>query len=124
MWVVRWMLSALIILFVLGFAVQNNDPAQQVSLVFLKGKWETEPLPIWLITYASFAIGVLFWLIVSIFQVFQLKSQIRQLRKENKNIRQELDGLRNLSIDEDLAIVDASLVVPPKQDQPQENPNV
>jgi uncharacterized integral membrane protein len=119
------MLSALIILFVLGFTVQNNDPSQQVSLVFLKGKWETEPLPIWLITYASFAIGVLFWLIVSIFQVFQLKSQIRQVRKENKNIRQELDGLRNLSIDEDLSMTDSGLLMPPNQeDQPQDKPNV
>jgi uncharacterized integral membrane protein len=117
------MLSAVIILFVLGFAVQNNDPAQQVSLIFLKGKWETEPLPIWLITYASFAIGVLFWLIVSIFQVFQLRSQIRQVRKENKNIRQELDGLRNLSIDEDLAFAESGLLAPPAQDQPQDKPN-
>jgi len=117
------MLSALIILFVLGFAVQNNDPAQQVSLVFLKGKWETEPLPIWLITYASFAVGVLFWLIVSIFQVFQLKSQIRQLRKENKSIREELDGLRNLSIDEDLALSDTGLLPSPTGDQQQDKPN-
>lgn len=124
MWVVRWMLSAVIILFVLGFAVQNNDPAQQVSLVFLKGKWETEPLPIWLITYASFAVGVLFWLIVSIFQVFQLRSQIRQVRKENKSIRQELDGLRNLSIDEDLAFAESGLLTPPAQDQQQDKPNV
>ena len=118
MCVIKWMLSALIILFVLGFAVQNNDPAQQVSLIFLKGKWETEPLPIWLITYASFAVGVLFWLIVSIFQVFQLKSQIRQIRKENKNIRQELDGLRNLSIDDDLTLADGGELTPPSQEQP------
>ena len=118
MWVVKWMLSAVIILFVLAFAVQNNDPLQQVSLIFLKGKWETEPLPIWLVTYASFAIGVLFWLIVSIFQVFQLKSQIRQIRKENKNIRQELDGLRNLSIDEDLATSEGGMLTPPNQQQP------
>lgn len=104
MWVVKWILGAVIILFVLGFAVQNNDPSQQVSLIFLKGKWETEPLPIWLVVYAAFAIGVLFWLIVSIVQVFQLKSQIRLVRKENKSIRQELDGLRNLSIDDELSV--------------------
>jgi uncharacterized integral membrane protein len=112
MWVVKWILGALIILFVLGFAVQNNDPAQQVSLIFLKGKWETEPVPIWLVAYAAFAIGVLFWLIVSIFQVFQLSAQIRQIRKENKNIRQELDGLRNLSID-DLSLSEDDLLSPP-----------
>ena len=117
MWVIKWMLSAAIILFVLGFAVQNNELAQQVSLIFLKGKWETEPLPIWLVVYASFAIGVLFWLIVSIFQVFQLKSQIRQIRKENKSLRQELDGLRNLSIDEDLTISDTALLASPNQEK-------
>lgn len=118
MWVVKWILSAVIILFVLGFAVQNNDPSQQVSLIFLKGKWETEPLPIWLVVYASFAIGVLFWLIVSIFQVFQLKSQIRLVRKENKNIRQELDGLRNLSIDDELGLGDSTVQAPPDQAKP------
>jgi len=112
MWVVKWILGAVIILFVLGFAVQNNDPAQQVSLIFLKGKWETEPLPIWLVAYASFAIGVLFWLVVSIVHVLQLKSQIRQMRKEHRNIRQELDGLRNLSIDDELGLGDSSLLKP------------
>lgn len=118
MWVVKWILGAVIILFVLGFAVQNNDPSQQVSLVFLKGKWETEPLPIWLVVYASFAVGVVFWLIASIVQVFQLKSQIRLMRKENKSIRQELDGLRNLSIDDELTLAAGNVATPSDQSKP------
>lgn len=100
MWILRWLVTVPIILIILGFALQNT--AQEVSVVFIKGRWESGPLPIWVVVYVSFALGVIFWLFVSIFQVISLKMEMRKLRAENGRIQRELDNLRNLSIDTDL----------------------
>jgi uncharacterized integral membrane protein len=99
MWILRWVVSAVIILVVLGFALQNTE--ETVTVVFLRGMWESQPLPVWVVIYLSFGAGVLFWLLASIFQVFQLKSEIRRMRRENSKLKNELDDLRNISIEEE-----------------------
>lgn len=102
MWVLRWLAAALIILLILGFALQNNE--KQISVIFIKGAYETNDLPIWIIIYASFALGMIFWLFFSIFQVFGLKTQIRKMRNDNFRIQKELNNLRNLSIDDEIEV--------------------
>ena len=67
MWAIKWILAVVIVLMVLGFALQNNQ--QQANVVFVKGMWEFENVQLWMVIYISFAFGVLFWLVVSIFQV-------------------------------------------------------
>ena len=102
MWVLRWLVAAVIILLILGFALQNNE--QQIAVIFIKGLYETDTLPIWVIVYCSFALGMIFWLFFSIFQVLGLKGQIRRMRHENQRIQKELNNLRNLSIDDEIEI--------------------
>ncbi len=99
MWALRWIFTVVVILLILGFALQNTT--QEVAVVFLKGKIETGPLPIWLIVYASFGLGMIFWLFFSIFQVLALKNEMRKMRASNTQLRKELDNLRNLSIEAD-----------------------
>ena len=84
---------------VLGFALQNNQ--QQASVVFVKGMWEFENVQLWMVIYISFAFGVLFWLVVSIFQVTQLKGEISRLNRRHQELHSELDSLRNLSLGEE-----------------------
>jgi uncharacterized integral membrane protein len=102
MWAIRWLVAALTILLILGFALQNNE--KQISVIFIKGAYESSDLPIWVIIYASFALGMIFWLFFSIFQVFGLKAQIRKMRNENLRIQKELNNLRNLSIDDEIEV--------------------
>jgi len=99
MWAVKWFLGAVVILVVLGFALQNSS--QQVTVVFLGDVWQYHNVQLWLVIYASFGLGVLFWLIVSIFQVMELKGQIRGLHKAHEEMQNELDSLRNLPIGDD-----------------------
>jgi uncharacterized integral membrane protein len=87
---------AVFIILVIGFAMQNTD--QQASIRFLS--YETINLPLWLVMYASFGIGLLFWLIVSIFQVLGLKNNLRKKDKEIKRLKNELDQLRNVSVED------------------------
>jgi len=96
MWAIKWFLAVVVILAVLGFALQNSG--QDVSVVVLNSVWQGQ---LWMVIYASFGLGVLFWLIVSVFQVFQLKGEIRKLMKINHDMQHELDSLRNLPIGED-----------------------
>lgn len=118
MWIIRWLVAVPIILIILGFALQNTT--QEVSVVFIRGKVETGPLPIWLIVYVSFALGVIFWLFVSIFQVLALKVEMRKLRAENARIHKELDNLRNLSVDTDLGEGPQAEALPPAKESQEE----
>ncbi|MFQ5864104.1 MAG: lipopolysaccharide assembly LapA domain-containing protein [bacterium] len=99
MWLIKWILAVLVILVILGFALQNSS--QEVTVVLFQNVWQYESVQLWMVIYASFAFGVLFWLIVSVFQVLQLKAEIRRLYKANNEMQNELDSLRNLPIGEE-----------------------
>ncbi len=99
MWAVKWFLAVVMILMILGFALQNSS--ELVNVVFLLGAWKATGVQLWLVIYASFGLGVLFWLAVSIFQVLELKNVIRKINKEKTEMLSELNSLRNLSIGED-----------------------
>ncbi len=99
MWALKWFLAVIMILVILGFALQNSS--QTVDVVFLSSAWQAQSVQLWLVIYASFGLGVLFWLAVSIFQVLELKTTIRKLKKESRGVQSELESLRNLSIGED-----------------------
>ena len=98
MWVIKWFFAVLLILVFLGFALYNR---QEVSVVFLSNVWQFDNVQLWMVIYAAFGLGVMFWLVVSIFQVVQLKAEIRKLKKANGEMQHELDSLRNLPIGED-----------------------
>ncbi len=114
MWILKWISAALIIILVLGFTLQNNT--QEVSVIFLKGKYETGPIPVWVIVYLSFTLGVIFWLFFSIFQVLSLKMHIRRLRAENAKIQKELENLRNLSIETEIEPTPTEPLPEPKEE--------
>ena len=97
MWVVKWILIVVAVIFVIGFAMQNA--AVSVPIKFYK--WETvNDLPMWLIMYISFIAGMIFWLGVSIYQVLSLKAESRRWHKKTKALEGELNRLRNVSVEE------------------------
>ena len=82
-----------------GFAMQNTFQMVQVRIVH----WISPELPLYFIVYISFAFGLFTWLFTSIFKIMQLKSDFRQLKKQNQDLQDELNKLRNLSIEEAVA---------------------
>jgi len=98
MWILRWILGALLIIVILGFALQNQE--QTVSVQILK--WKSPVMPLYFFLYIAFGTGLLTWLLVSTLNTFRLKSKIHNLQRENRKVREELNRLRNLSIDEDI----------------------
>lgn len=94
----KWLLTIFFILFVLLFALQNQE--QEISVHFLH--YTTPVLPLYLVVYGAFALGILFWFLFSAGYLLQLKSQIHSMQKENQKMKDELDHLRNASIEEEL----------------------
>ncbi len=97
MWIVKWILFILFFLILVGFALQNQDQEASVQLL----KWRTINLPLWVFLYAAFAIGVLFSIIISILNIIKLKTENMRLQKQHRKVKEELNRLRNVSIDED-----------------------
>ncbi|MEE4310493.1 MAG: LapA family protein [candidate division KSB1 bacterium] len=99
MWIIRWVLWVLLLLFVIYFGAENSS--QMVRIKF--ANWQTPELQLWVVMFFSFAVGMIVWLLGSIFKILQLKTEIRKANKANTNLKKELDKLRNITIDEDLA---------------------
>ena len=97
MWIARWIVGTLLVLLVIGFAIQNTE----TDVVIKFYKWQSIALPLWVVMYLSFAAGVLTWLMVSIVRILMLKQEMRKFKKENKRLREELNRLRNVSIEEE-----------------------
>jgi len=97
MWIVKMIFWAVIMLILVFFASENSQ--QEVQIQFWK--WESNPLPLWLVMFFSFAAGVLVWVIGSIYKILQMKNELRKLRKENQKVMNELEQLRSVSIEEE-----------------------
>ena len=80
MWIVKWILGALLIILILGFAFQNQHQVAHVNV----WNWTSPEMPLYLIVYFGFSLGLLTWLFVSIFKILQLKVECRQLNKQNE----------------------------------------
>ncbi len=97
MWIVKWILIVISVIFLIGFAMQNADVSVPVKLY----KWQTvNDLPLWLVMYLSFIVGMIFWLCVSIYQVLSLKGENRKIQKKMKSLEDELNRLRNVSVED------------------------
>jgi uncharacterized integral membrane protein len=102
MWIIRWAFIAVIIALVIGFSLQNSE------LVTVNiGKYHYHDVRLFWVIYVSFLFGVFVYLLVAVLHQLKLHSDIAKLRRENRSLQQELDGLRTLSLgdemDEDLS---------------------
>jgi uncharacterized integral membrane protein len=112
MWIIRWILIALMVLVVLGFALQNQS--QTVSVTVLK--WQSPIVPLYLLLYLAFAAGLAFWVLISALTIFKLKGEKLKLQRENKRITQELNRMRNASIEEEPEATEIAEEIPPEQE--------
>lgn len=96
MWIIRWAFIAAVIIVVLGFSLQNP---QMVEVTLWT--WHSGPVPLFLVVYLAFAAGMLAFLVVALFKQLQHAAEIRRYRQEIKRLKEELDRMRTISLDED-----------------------
>lgn len=102
MWIFRWLLGAACVMVGIGFAMQNSG--QMVSVTLLH--WKSQDTPLWVVLYLAFSIGVFFWLVVTMFQSLSVKTENQRMIKETRRLKEELDRLRNISIEEAMTFLE------------------
>jgi uncharacterized integral membrane protein len=100
---VRWIFIVLFFLVVLLFAIQNQDRVQSVGFIH----WVWLNVPVYWIAYGAFVAGVLMTLLLFGYSVLKMKNRSGRLQKENRKIMEELNRMRNASIDDDFDSAEA-----------------
>jgi uncharacterized integral membrane protein len=96
MWILKSALLLVVFLAFLGFSFQNS---YQVTTVNLAGN-QYNSIPLIVVLYVAFAIGVIFWFVVSIFQYLRSTTEISDLKRKNRQLIEEIKALRNLPLEE------------------------
>jgi len=96
-WVMRWTLIGIVMLALLGFAMQNAGAVRVAA-----GSWKSDPLPLYLVAYFAFAVGVIVAALAAAVAQVQQRVQLNRCRKEIVRLKKELNDLRRLSLDETL----------------------
>ncbi|GBD94457.1 hypothetical protein BMS3Abin05_02066 [bacterium BMS3Abin05] len=97
MWLIKWIVGILLILVILGFALQNQHQVVQVNV----GNWVSSEMPLYFVIYISFALGMVTSILFALVKVYQLKMENRKTKRERDELKEEILKLRNLSIDEE-----------------------
>tara|TARA_B100001741_G_scaffold301878_1_gene290475 strand:- start:614 stop:931 length:318 start_codon:yes stop_codon:yes gene_type:complete len=85
-----------LIILSLIFFLMLNTARVHLNLIFT----EFNSAPVNMIIFGSIAIGILFGYLIAIFSILSNKSEIRNLRNQNKILTDELNDLRNVAVDE------------------------
>ena len=111
MWIIRWVLITILILVLVGFLGLNQDEFVDVDFLF----WESPPIALAYALFFAFALGMVVHLLISILSQFQLRAQIGRKRREIRKLQDELERLRNLTIEEELLESQNQALPPPDQ---------
>jgi len=96
MWMIKYAFSAAVLLVFMYFSFQNATETTTVRIL----NYQFEAIRIILVIYAAFAVGVIFWFFVSIFQYFKVSGQLSEYKRKNRQLLEEIKALRNFPIEE------------------------
>jgi uncharacterized integral membrane protein len=84
-----------LVIIILYFLLQNNNPVD-VDLVF----YQKEGVPVSVVMLGALGVGMLIGYGVALMLILAGKSELRTLKNKNQQLSEELNELRNASIDE------------------------
>ncbi len=87
----------IVIAFMIGFMVLNSQSKVDLDIFGQK----VFGISLSVVCFYAFMAGMVFVLIFALVDEIVLRSHLRKLRKENKNLRKELNALRNLPFEEE-----------------------
>jgi uncharacterized integral membrane protein len=87
----------LVIGFMIGFMVLNSQVRVDLDIF---GQKVTD-MSLSVVCFYAFIAGMIFILVFALADEIVLRSALHRLRKENKNLRKELNALRNLPFEEE-----------------------
>ena len=89
--------ALVLVIIILYFLLQNNNPVN-VDLVF----YQKENVPVSVVMLGALGIGMLIGYGVALLMILAGKSALRTLKNKNQQLSEELNELRNASIEDDL----------------------
>jgi len=87
--------ALVLVIIILYFLLQNNNPVD-VDLVF----YQKEDVAVSVVMLGALGVGMLIGYGVALMMILAGKSELRTLKNKNQQLVQELNELRNASIDE------------------------
>ncbi|MBM3328215.1 MAG: LapA family protein [Calditrichaeota bacterium] len=97
MWIIRWTIIGAVTLIVAGFAMQNAG-----SVEVMLWTWKSQPVPLYLVAYAAFAVGIILAALIAAVNQVQHRMKLHRANKEISRLRTELDRLRTVTLDDEL----------------------
>jgi uncharacterized integral membrane protein len=94
---IRWLLLTIVMIYAAMFSVYNLDTVR-IKLPLVQEIYHIE---LAIIVLISLALGILVWAIISMFSSFEQRSKFKKLERHNKELKEELNRLRNLSVLDD-----------------------
>tara|TARA_B100001142_G_scaffold225837_1_gene223953 strand:- start:1190 stop:1507 length:318 start_codon:yes stop_codon:yes gene_type:complete len=89
--------ALVLVIIILYFLLQNNNPVN-VDLVF----YQKENVPVSVVMLGALGVGMLIGYGVALMMILAGKSELRTLKNKNQQLADELNELRNASIEDDL----------------------
>ena len=87
--------ALVLVIIILYFLLQNNNPVD-VDLVF----YQKEGVAVSVVMLGALGVGMLIGYGVALMMILAGKSELRSLKDKNQQLVEELNDLRNASIDE------------------------
>jgi uncharacterized integral membrane protein len=87
----------IVIGFLIGFMIINSQTKTDLNL-FGQNFYE---IPLSIVCFYAFVVGMVFVLIFALADEIALRTSLHRVNKENRNLRKELDALRNLPFEEE-----------------------
>lgn len=97
MWAIRTFFIIVLIVLVVGFSIYNSQERVSVNLY---GKEYIE-VPMIFLGFWALVIGMILSFVLGVGYYFKMHSELRNLKKENKRLMDEVTALRNLPLEEE-----------------------
>ena len=97
MWILRTLVIIVLITLIVGFAIYNSDERISVNLY---GK-QYDYVPMIFVAFWALVVGMLISFALGIGYYFKMYSELRNQRRENQKLLEEVTALRNLPLEEE-----------------------
>jgi uncharacterized integral membrane protein len=97
MWILRTLVIIVLITLIVGFAIYNSDERISVNLY---GK-QYDYVPMIFVAFWALVVGMLISFALGISYYFKMYSELRNQRRENQKLLEEVTALRNLPLEEE-----------------------
>lgn len=106
MWIVRWFFTLLLLIYAVLFAAMNLEPISLTLPWIPPLRFAVAQKAV--VVLLAVAVGVVIWAVVAFLGSLELRSKIRGLERRNRELKEELSRLRNLSVLDDHELEGAS----------------